>query len=92
MREVHDATHVCSAHGYGLSDAAVAREAERLNAALMTKDADFMQKSAMLALTCPIVWIRSGNVNNLELWERLRFVLPRVVEEINHGVRVVQVV
>ena len=90
--EGHQATHVCSTLGYGASDSAVAREAVRLQAALMTKDVDFVQRSVISALSCPIVWIRLGNVSNAGLWQRLQPILPRVVEEINQGVRVVQVV
>ena len=86
------ATHVSSLLGYGATDEMIAREAERLQAILVTKDADFVQKSAGGALSCPVVWVRLGNMNNQALWSVLRPVLPQILEEIERGARVVQVV
>lgn len=86
------ATHVSVSLGFGASDTQVAREAERLNAVLFTKDADFVERSARYALKCPVVWIRLGNLSTRDLWQSLKTALPRVVEELNQGARVIQVI
>lgn len=90
--EGHEALHVAEQLGYGASDHAVARETERLRAVLLTKDFDFVLQSMQLKLTCPIVWIRLGNMSNHALWHRLLPTLPRVIGELERGAPIVQVI
>ena len=87
-----EAVHVSMRFGYGASDTVVAGEAERLQAVLVTKDADFVHKSAAGSLGRPVVWVRCGNVSNKALWETLRPALPKILLELERGARVVQVV
>lgn len=86
------ATHVSSIVGFGVSDEIIAQEAERLQAILVTKDADFVQMSAGGALACQIVWVRLGNMSNRALWTILHPVLPQILSELRRGERVVQLV
>ncbi len=90
--EGHEATHVTECLGFGASDEAVAREAERRRAVLVTKDIDFVLKSAKAELSCQIVWVRLGNMRNDELWRRLQLAFPQILAELGSGVRVVQVI
>ena len=86
------ATHVSSILGFGATDEIIAREAERLQAIVITKDADFVQRSAGGELSCQVVWVRLGNMSNQALWTVLRPALRQILEEIERGARVVQVV
>ena len=86
------ATHISTVLGFGASDEDVAKVAERLNAILMTKDADFVHMSAGQTLSCQIVWVRLGNMSTQALWTLLHPVLPQILLELRRGERVVQLV
>lgn len=87
-----EAIHVSTLLGYGAPDETVASEARKLQAVLMTKDADFVQMSAGGVLSCQIVWVRLGHMSNQALWTILLPVLPQILLELKRGERVVQLV
>lgn len=58
---------------------------------LVTKDEDFLKRS-FSEESCPaIVWLRIGNCTNRSLFAWLEPLLPRIVEMLESGQRIVEV-
>jgi predicted nuclease of predicted toxin-antitoxin system len=76
----HEAWHVREIGLDEASDDAIAAEAGRRSAIIVTKDADFITRSALGKLKSPVLWIRIGNVANDVLW---RFVEPWIGEALS---------
>lgn len=74
------------------SDDAIWRHAQRAGATLITKDEDF----AALARRDPsgpqVVWIRIGNISNDALWRVLEPLLDEIIQSLDAGERIVEVI
>lgn len=87
----HAAEHV---NRVGLGDAgdeAIWSYALRTRAVLLTKDEDFVA----LARREPagqVVWVRIGNIGNDALWTAISAVLSEIIESLENGERIVEVV
>jgi predicted nuclease of predicted toxin-antitoxin system len=88
----HAAAHV-NRIGLGVtSDGDIWRYAARTSAVLITKDQDFVALAERDADGPQVVWIRIGNISNNALWRALDPLLDEIVQALNAGERIVEVV
>jgi predicted nuclease of predicted toxin-antitoxin system len=87
----HESHHVFDHLPGTAGDPEVAVLAERLDAALISMDADFVDLSRRGVLRRPLVWVRTGNIRTDVLWTRLEPILPEIVSAIAQGVTIVEV-
>jgi len=73
-------------------DSAIWQYAARNDATLVTKDQDFVALADQEPVGPQVVWIRIGNINNDALWRALDPLLDEIVQSLNAGERVVEVV
>lgn len=66
-------------------------KAIELDAALVSKDADFVTLRALSRTGPSVVWIRLGNVSRALLLNRIERALPKIVGQIERGEKVVVV-
>ena len=62
-----------------------------LEAAIVSKDADFVTLRALRRTGPAIVWIRLGNVSRTVLLDRIERALPDIVTQVERGEKVVVV-
>jgi predicted nuclease of predicted toxin-antitoxin system len=72
-------------------DRTIWAKAIEIDAAIMSKDADFVTLRALRASGPAIVWIRLGNMSRNALVEHIERALPRIVSQIERGEKVVVV-
>lgn len=86
----HAAEHV-NRVGLGTAgDDAIWRYAAQTGATLMTKDEDFATLAERDASGPQVVWIRIGNISNDALWRAVEPQLTEIVQALNAGERVVE--
>ena len=85
-----EAFHVIDKLSPDASDLAVASEADRLGAILISKDEDFCQFSQRGILASPLLWIRIGNTTNAHLWNVLQPLLPEIERSFAAGEKIVE--
>jgi len=73
------------------TDDSIWRYASRVGATLVTKDEDFVMLSNQEASGPQVVWIRLGNISNNALWRAIDPRLDEIVQALNAGERVVEV-
>ncbi|TLG14834.1 hypothetical protein FEK35_06650 [Nocardia cyriacigeorgica] len=89
----HDAVHVCDIGLLAAPDAEVRAEALRRDAAIVTKDEDFI----LIGRSRPddpkpaVIWIRIGNCSKKELLSRFLPILPTVLEMLRAGETIIEV-
>ena len=88
----HVAEHVNQVGLGNTSDSAIFQYAARTGATLVTKDEDFVALAGQEATGPQVVWIRIGNISNDALWRALDPLLDEIVQSLNAGERVVEVV
>jgi predicted nuclease of predicted toxin-antitoxin system len=91
-RRGHIAEHVNRVRLGGTTDIAIWTYAKRHGAALITKDEDFLTLSRSEQGGPQVVWIRVGNITNDALWERIGPVLNDIIESLEAGERIIEVV
>jgi predicted nuclease of predicted toxin-antitoxin system len=74
------------------SDRDIWRHADRTGACLMTKDEDFVALASKETDGPKVVWIRIGNIGNTALWQAIDPQLDEIVEALNAGERIIEVV
>lgn len=74
------------------SDTAIWRHATRTGATLVTKDEDFIAFATREAGGPQVVWIRLGNIANNALWRAIDPRLDEIIQALNAGEKVVEVV
>ena len=88
----YPAEHVNRVRLGAAGDEAIWRHAQRVRATLVTKDEDF----AALADRDPngpqVLWIRIGNISYDALWRALEPLLDEIVQSLDAGERIVEVV
>jgi predicted nuclease of predicted toxin-antitoxin system len=78
----------------GLRDATdqeIFRAAKRENAVVMTKDGDFVSLLDRLGPPPQIIWVTCGNTSNARLKEILTATLPKAIELLRAGERLVEI-
>ena len=88
----HVAEHVNRVRLGGSSDIAVWNYAKRHEATLITKDEDFLALSRREQSGPGLIWIRLGNIGNDALWQRIGPVQNDIVDSLEAGERIVEVV
>jgi predicted nuclease of predicted toxin-antitoxin system len=73
------------------SDSAIWSYAARAGATLITKDEDFVALAEREPNGPQVIWIRIGNINNDALWRALDPILDEIIQALNAGERVVEV-
>jgi predicted nuclease of predicted toxin-antitoxin system len=74
------------------NDDSIWRYAVRIGATLVTKDEDFTALADRDPSGPQVVWIRIGNISNDALWRAIEPQLDEIVQALNAGERVVEVV
>ncbi|HEX3936703.1 MAG TPA: DUF5615 family PIN-like protein [Xanthobacteraceae bacterium] len=74
------------------SDLDIWRHADRTGACLITKDEDFVALAGKETGGPKVVWIRIGNISNAALWLALDPQLDEIVQALNAGERIIEVV
>lgn len=74
------------------SDDAIWRNASGTGAILITKDEDFAALAARESSGPQVVWLRVGNISNDALWRIIDPHLDEIVQALNAGERVVEIV
>jgi predicted nuclease of predicted toxin-antitoxin system len=64
----------------------------RNGATLMTKDEDFAALARSRRSGPQVVWIRIGNIANAALWQAIEPALEEIIESLQAGERVVEVI
>jgi predicted nuclease of predicted toxin-antitoxin system len=89
-RKGHEARHLRDAGLAGASDNDICAFAAASGAVLISKTEDFVDAATRGALK--LVWIRLGNVSNVDLWRALEPVLGEIVEALGRGETLVEVI
>jgi len=87
----HSAHHVADFDMLRARDRVIWDKAIELDAAVISKDADFVTLRALHRTGPAIVWIRLGNVTRAALLDRIERALPNIVSQIERGEKVVVV-
>ncbi len=74
------------------SDEAIWRHAVRTGATLVSKDEDFAALGAREPNGPQVVWLRVGNISNDALWRVIDPHLDEIIQALNAGERVVEIV
>ncbi len=74
------------------SDSAIWAYARRAGATLITKDEDFVLFAREKPTGPPVIWVRIGNIANEPLWRAIAPLLDEIVEAVEAGERVIEVV
>lgn len=74
------------------SDAAIWSYAARTQSTLLTKDEDFVTLARDHPNGPQVVWIRIGNITNDALWRAIEPLLDEIIQALNAGEKIVEVV
>ena len=86
----HIAEHVCDIGMHAASDHSIWKRAAETGAVIITKDEDFTQIDRS-AVGPQIVWLRLGNVNRNALLDRISKALPQIIEAIESGEGIIEI-
>ena len=93
LREAgHEATPVREAGLREADDSAICAYALQTGAVVLTKDEDFAELARGRAASPVIVWLRAGNSSNRVLRAWLEPRLPGIVQLVEQGGRVIEVI
>lgn len=84
----YDAVHVHDIDLGAASDETIRHYVIEREAALLTKDRDFVPSRGDRAFT--LIWVRTGNVSNTELLRRLETAWPRLMTHLQDGAQLVE--
>lgn len=87
----HAAEHVNRIGLEAAGDEAIWSYTLRTRAVLVTKDEDFVAFARRQAVG-QVVWIRIGNIGNDALWAAISAVLSEIIDSLEKGERIVEVV
>lgn len=87
----HQAEHVYDIGMGEASDTAIWHYATQNNAAIITKDEDFVSLSNVDSNAPPVVWVRVGNIGNQALLRWMGTLIIRIVSEIESGEKLVEI-
>lgn len=87
----HEAEHISDCGLGGAADTAIWNYAAGVNAVIVTKDEDFAQRKALDRSGPVIVWIRLPNTRRRELLVRFGTVLPRLLQALERGETLIEI-
>lgn len=76
----------------GKSDTEIWHYAARIGAVLITKDEDFIVLAKRPTDGPQVVWVRLGNISNVGLWRAIEPLLDEIIQALNAGEKIVEVV
>jgi predicted nuclease of predicted toxin-antitoxin system len=88
----HPSRHVADVLSADAGDGAVWAYAESHASTIVTKDEDFSFRVQSTASGPSVVWIRLGNTSNRALKEWFAPLVPRIVESLARGERLVELI
>jgi predicted nuclease of predicted toxin-antitoxin system len=88
----HAAEHLFDLGMAGAEDKAIWAYAVEVRAVIVTKDEDFAERRARTGDGPSIVWVRVGNTSRRDLLAWFRFRLPTVVEALDRGETLIEIV
>lgn len=88
----HEAAHVQDVGLHRADDKSIWEHAQRENLIVVTKDEDFAARAQLTASAPLIVWLRVGNATNRALFMWIELRLPGIVELLEQGNRIIEVV
>lgn len=88
----HQAEHVYDIGMGEATDSAIWNYAIQNNAAIITKDEDFVIRASVNEIGPPVVWVRVGNVGKQALLHWIEPMLPLIVREIEAGEKLVELI
>jgi predicted nuclease of predicted toxin-antitoxin system len=88
----HEAEHVEDVGMRNANDTEIWNHAERIGAAIVTKDEDFAARSQQKGNGPVIVWLRIGNVTNRPLRAWIEPRLSGIAQLVSQGSRLIEVV
>ena len=86
------AEHVNGIGFANASDRAIWDFALQNRAVLVTKDEDFIALAHRNPNGPQVLWIRIGNISNDALWKAIDVVLTEIIESLEKGERIVEVI
>ena len=86
----YEAEHVFDVGLAEASDAVIWQRALDIAAVVVTKDEDFVLRAQMGTHGPPVVWVRYGNVRRVELLRRFAAVWPGIVDALERGEALVE--
>jgi predicted nuclease of predicted toxin-antitoxin system len=94
QEEGHEATHVRDVGLREADDAAIWDYALRTASAIVTKDEDFVARAALTSRNASpmVIWLRVGNTTNRILIAWIHVRLPRIIEMLDQGHHLVEVI
>ena len=90
-RTGHEAEHLFEIGMLNAPDREIWRYAERMGAAIITKDGDFAAMRMQAEGGPSIVWLRLGNIANEALLAAVERALPEIVAAVKGAERLVEV-
>lgn len=88
----HDAEHVVDVGLREADDNAIWQFATSPAAVLLTKDEDFAQRRLLTADGPAVIWLRVGNCTNRALLQWFAPMLPDIIERLQQGEMLIEVV
>ncbi len=87
----HHAEHVYDIGMDAASDRAIWNYALQNNAAIITKDEDFVSLVSTSLNAPPVVWIRVGNIGKQALLSWIEPMMIRIITEIESGEKLIEI-
>jgi predicted nuclease of predicted toxin-antitoxin system len=87
----HPATSVRDLGLRNAKDKDIFAAARQANVIVMTKDSDFAEMVERLGPPPSVIWLTCGNTNNAALRDVLKTTLPRAIDLINKGDKLVEI-
>lgn len=92
---IRDAGHECDGArrliGADASDAEIAQLANRLGAAVLSKDVDFVDLVRRRVLLVPLIWVCLPNMKARETCGAILSLLPTIIASINDGQSIIEI-
>ena len=88
----HEAMHVNDQPGLASDGRGIFEFARRNGFAIVTKDEDFAPLATLGDNPAPVVWVRIGNATNAELRNRLEPVFREIVQRLDAGEALIEVI
>ncbi len=88
----HEAEHVFDIGAVGTLDSEIWGHALGAGAVIISKDEDFAERARVPDTVLQVVWIRLGNVTNAALWRALEPRFVEIVEALEAGERLIEIV
>jgi predicted nuclease of predicted toxin-antitoxin system len=87
----HEAEHVYDIGMGAVSDRAIWNYAQLNNAAIITKDEDFVSLTSIDLNAPPVIWVRVGNIGKQALLNWIEPMMTRIVTEIESGEKLIEI-